>query len=48
MVWVAFLITVYVILGLRGGTTGRGSHLTIFIVTVATLGVVYLLPNSVR
>lgn len=44
MPWVAFLIAVYVILGLRG----KASHLTILMITVATLAVVYLLPVSVR
>lgn len=44
MAWVAFLIAVYVILGLRR----RASHLTILMVTAATLAVVYLLPSSVR
>ena len=48
MAWIAFLVTVFLIVGLRRKETAGSRHLVILVVAALTLLVVYLQPAAPR
>jgi hypothetical protein len=46
MLWIAFLVTVFITLGLRDRAKADSTHLTIVVVTVLVLAAVFVLPQN--
>ena len=42
MIWIAFLMGAFLVIGLRGGGSGRRTPMLILIATAVTLGIAYL------
>lgn len=46
MTWIVWLITVYILVGLRARSLRGSTHLIILVISALTLGVVWLQPVS--
>ena len=46
MAWIAVLVVVYMLLGLRNPTRADSTHLSIVVITAVVLAVVFVLPSG--